>query len=698
MTMSPNRWRHIGLAVLTLSLTTTAMLTSALADEAGVAEVPVQKEAADPANQPADKANADEQSPRIEKGAFGNINLVVNDVEISKVLQGLSVQSKRNIIASRNVSGKVTANLYQVNFYEALDAILAPNGLGYREKGNFIYVYTQQELKQIEEANRKMVSEVIKLSYLRAADAETFVSPMLSPGGAVTISNEAPTNFKPSTADAGADTNAFGNILVVRDYPEKIEEVMSVIERVDVRPEQVMIEAVVLEVSLTEKNKLGVDFSVIIDSDMAKLANPLSSVDALIGGAITGKAGGVQSTVGNTASADDSFKIGIVNNDFSVFLSALARVTDTTVLAKPKVLVLNRQSANLLVGGRRGYVTTEQTETTTTQTIEFLEIGTQLTVRPFIGDDGFIRLELQPSISDGTVENVGGFVVPSETTQELTTNVMLRNGQTVVLGGLFRESTVVTRRRVPFLGDVPVIGNAFKGSDDDVVRNEYIFMIKPTIVKDENLHLSGKRGEETVELARVGAREGLLPFSREKLLAHHMRKALELQDQGKTDQAKLHVDWALSIDPRLQSAQLLKEELGGKRPVEYRKQLLQSMVDEMVDEKLGSEEKTESDTPKMPAAPTTENQKEAKITPAPESTPATSPEQKAQTSTDPAKESNPAKDEKVAELLEELGDQIGKNVTNSTQPESETTQEPESQPAVPSEETEAITTADDQPA
>jgi type II secretory pathway component HofQ len=107
---------------------------------------------------------ADATQQRVEVGSLGQIDLQVKDLDVTDVLRLLSMQSKKNIIASRNVSGKVSANLFGVDFYQALDAILQPNGFGYREEGDFIYVYTKQELEEIEKANRKRVTEVIRCS------------------------------------------------------------------------------------------------------------------------------------------------------------------------------------------------------------------------------------------------------------------------------------------------------------------------------------------------------------------------------------------------------------------------------------------------------------------------------------------------------------------------------------------------------
>ena len=112
-----------------------------------------------------------------------------------------------------------------------------------------------------------------------------------------------------------------------------------------------------------------------------------------------------------------------------------------TVGARPKILTLNRMAAELISGEKLGYISTTPTETATTQTVEFLEVGTTLTVRPFATDDGFIRMEIRPKVSEGDVRVVQGFVIPDETTNEMTVNVLVPNGRTVVLGGLFKEDT-----------------------------------------------------------------------------------------------------------------------------------------------------------------------------------------------------------------------------------------------------------------
>jgi len=586
--MKFSRWTTVAAAVICAS----GWVCNVSAQEAVVdADPQAAQEQADiftgPENTDSDVAN----KQTVSVGDTGEIDLHVKDLEIAKVLQLLSIQAQRNIVLSRNVAGNISADLYSVDFYEALDAILHTNGFGYREKGSFIYVYTQQELAALEEAERQVVTRVRRLNYLNAADASTFVSPMLSNNGTISVSAEPTDSFVPEDTDAGRNDYAAADTLIIRDYPENVEEIMAILAELDVRPEQVLIEATVLQARLSEANAFGVDFSIFTDLNIGDFNTPLNAVDQLISGSVTGadSAQTVQTTVGDTNAGQSGMKLGFLGNEVAVFVRALDSVTDTTVLSNPKLLVLNRQRAQLLVGARLGYLSTTATDTSTTQTVEFLDVGTELAVRPFVSSDGNVRIEMRPSVSDGETSLVGGFVIPNETTQEMITNVIVRSGQTVVLGGLFTEDINVTRSQVPVVGDVPILGNAFQGQDDTVSRTEIIFMIKPTIVKDKALYAAGESASEGIELARIGAREGLLPFSRTKLTASHVRNAMKQLDDGNEDKALWYADMALYLDPTSVEAWRIKEEVTGKRVYYPTQSVMHEAINAMVDQELGDD-------------------------------------------------------------------------------------------------------------
>lgn len=555
------------------------------------------------ATQPGGKArDAQAEPPRVTVDDNMIVDLHVNDEDLGTVLEMLSIQSKKNIIASKNVNARVSANLYGVTFYEALDAILNINGYGYLENGNFITIYTLDELKALQQAQRQRVSKVLHVNYLSSTDAASLVTPLLSVAGPNGDAGQIKTNGKlanfPNMGDVpqGNEEYANGSMIVVYDYEENVNEIEQLLKQLDTRPAQVMVEATILQTALTEANGLGIDFSIIADSrfsDFVTQGGPLGVVKGLISGRSTpsgssplpadNRAVGITSTNGNTA-GPGGFKVGVVSDDVSVFLRVLDSVTDTTILSNPKIMALNRQASRVLVGRKVGYLSTTSTTTTTTQTVQFLDTGTQLYFRPIVLSDGIIRMELKPQVSDAVIRDTSNatgaaVTIPDENTNELSTNVMLRDGQTVVLGGLFREQTQSSRNQVPFLGDIPLIGAAFRGHDDGTDRNEIIFMITPHIVNDSQLADAGQRGREALERATAGAREGTLFWSRDKLSNQLNVEADDEATKGDTDKALWLLQRSLSINPNQPEAIGLREKLSAKKTTWPTRSTLQRVID-----------------------------------------------------------------------------------------------------------------------
>jgi type IV pilus assembly protein PilQ len=524
---------------------------------------------------------------------FDLVSLNVQNTDLAQVLQMLSIQHSRNIVPSPKVTGSVTANLYDVTFHEALDAILQQNGAGYIEKGNFIFIYTLDELKKIQDAERRVSHRVFRLNYITATDASTFVTPLLSSAGSIAITGAVGAGIQPTISDVGGNSYSSFETMIIRDYPENLEEIAKIITALDIRPEQVLIEATILQANLTDELAFGVDISILGDLGLGSFTgSPLDVVGKMLDGSVSDTpSGAVNSTVGNTTSGDAGIRVGILTDNVQAFVRALDRVTDTTIVANPKIMTLNRQRAEVLVGQKVAYLSTTATATATTQTVEFLDTGTQLTVRPFVSNDGMIRLELKPSISSAELRpagtGTGAVLLPDETTQELTTNVMIRDGQTVVLGGLFTEETTISRNQVPGLGDIPVVGNAFKGRDDTLERSEVIFLITPHIVRDKEIAEAGEAAMQGVEQIRIGTREHLLPWSRTKLSAAHMRDALSHLENNQPDKALWEVDLALGLDPSMIEARRLKEKLTGQRQYWPSSSQLNDAVNLMIERKLG---------------------------------------------------------------------------------------------------------------
>lgn len=508
----------------------------------------------------AQESNEPQQEPAdstVVIDEFGTVDLVVNETEVTQVLEMLAIQSRRNIISSNSVTGVVSANLYNVTFSEALDAILRVNGFGYVEEGNFVYVYTIDELETIEKARSKTESRIYELQYLSAADADEFVKPVLSVDGKAAFRGTVEAGYQPSLKDGGGDSYAWSSKLVINDYPENLEAIGILLKELDTAPMQVVVEATVVQTKVDEKNQFGVDFTALSNINIGSVVNgPLSAANDLISGAFgTANSSAMSSGVGQTATAvSGGLKAGVITDHVGAFLRVLDQVVDTTVLARPRITCLNRQRAEVLIGTRFGYLSSTQTQTSTTQTVEFLDTGIHLVFRPFISPDGMIRLEVRPSVSSASPRIDGGQTVPDETTQQLTTNVRCRDGETIILGGLFRESTVVQRNQVPILGDIPLIGAAFRGQDDKVDKEEIIFLLTPSIIPDERLWESGKDSLAIVESVRIGARSGLLPFSRDQVTANYNRDALDAYRQGDLDSALYWTNLSLrasSVQPEM---------------------------------------------------------------------------------------------------------------------------------------------------
>ena len=504
----------------------------------------------------------------------------------------LSMQGRRNIIASRGVQGKVSANLYDVGLFDALDVIMRANDLRLEESGNFIYVYTRQEWEDVTKSRLKKVSRNFPLEYLNAKDAGEFIGPILSEVGKVSFVGDVEKGFQPSATDGGSDSWAFQGMLVVSDYPENIKAIEALLKEIDTPPAQVIVESTVVSTDVQQNDGFGVDVSIIGNLSFSQFTNPLSGAQQLLNGSVQKGEGVANASNTNVTNIKDpTLQVGVISDDVSVFLKLLDSVTDTTVLARPRVMALNRQRAQILIGQRTGYLNSTTTQTSTTQSVEFLDSGIKLIFRPFISSDGSIRMELAPSVSEATKSStatVGGntMEVPNESTSEIVTNVRVKNGQTLVLGGLFKEKTVIDRRQVPGLGDVPLIGNAFKGYNDDLHREEIIFLVTPTIVKDEIAKVWSDEAREFEHAVRIGAREGLLPWSRDTLTTAQNQKAFEAMGKGDRDLALFHCENSLRLSHNQPEMVRFREDLVGQGSTaqsDFERSMLRRMIQKQMD-------------------------------------------------------------------------------------------------------------------
>lgn len=503
------------------------------------------------------------------------------DSNIRDGLRLLAVLCKKNIVPSSRVDGPLTiSRLYNVTFEEALKSILG-YGFRYEQEGDFVKVYTAEEYKQIKEDPDRMTHKVITLYYLTAKEAEKLIKPVLSNKATVAGSSAAQNIISGSsgtgtsgglTANGGGDDPANNDMIVVYDYPENIEKAEAIIRDVDIRPRQVLVEATILSVRLTEETQFGVDWNLL--SGVA--------IDSFPSGIIGGQGTPVETKGFALSPGAKGLAAGISADNVQAIITALEEVTDTTLLANPKILAVNKQEGSVLIGKKLGYLdTTTQTQTSTTQSVKFLETGTRLVFRPYIGDDGYIRMDIYPKDSDGQLNTNN---IPDETTTELRTNVVVKDGETIVIGGLFRDSVTTTRNQVPLLGDIPLVGVAFRGTKDTVKREEVIIMLTPHIIK-EAADTNPEKRLRDVRLKRQGATDSLQIIDRAKIAEEAYDSAAKYYLEGDVEKALSSLKTALHERPTYLEALRLRERIIAETDPEQLKK-----TDSIVNEEVGKQD------------------------------------------------------------------------------------------------------------
>jgi type IV pilus secretin PilQ/predicted competence protein len=433
--------------------------------------------------QPAEVTDASvpEDNLIFSKASDGDtINLHLDDADVRKALELLSREGPYNILVSQEVKGNITANLDGLTFNRTLDAILKLANLVAQREHDLIYVYSADEYKRMKEMDQQVITRVYRLRYMRGADFQEICTPFLSPTlGKISITPASGIGIESNTASVGGDSMSGGDAVIVQDYESILKTIDGIVAELDVQPTQVLIEAVIIEVTLDDSEEHGVNFAVLGSGDRAlAVVGSALAVNAAGGfdpvqlltatGQINGNANGfLHDTHG--------IKFGFIDHDVTGFIRALNSCGRTNVLASPRILVLNKQRAELIIGEKIGYKTLAITETSSVERVEFLNVGTQLRLRPFIVENGLIRLEVHPERSSGVIKDG----VPQTSTSEVTTNVMVPNGSTIVIGGLMEDKEEVRRSGVPVLMDAPFVGALFRRQTKAMSKKELIVLLTP---------------------------------------------------------------------------------------------------------------------------------------------------------------------------------------------------------------------------
>lgn len=444
-----------------------------------------------------------EEEPKLAEApkttAPGNVTMDFKNADVHNVLRILSYKSGVNIVAGPEVTGMITIRLTDVPWERALDIILRTYGFAYEREGNIIRVTTIEGLKQEE-----LTTEVYSLNYAKAEEVTESVKEMLTDRGRI--------KFDERT-----------NVAIVTDIPTSLYQISRIIHRLDKRTPQVLIEAKIVETRLDDSERLGIDWSTKIIASGAQKPTTFPftrrvQTDVERGmdryfpiGSTTSPTGG-QQYAGTTETEfpageivkekaifpfveTEQFSFGTLDfTQFKAVLEFLEQRTDTDILSNPRITTLNNKEASILVGKKMLFPSFSFNEETGDFIITGFEdekdVGVKLVVTPHVNAEGDITIELEPEIKDfvgiQTLDASRGIVAPIFTTREAQAEVMIRDGDTIMMGGLITKNTENKDNKVPFLGDIPLVGDYFFTKKEKTIeRKELIIFITVHLVKEK---------------------------------------------------------------------------------------------------------------------------------------------------------------------------------------------------------------------
>jgi type IV pilus assembly protein PilQ len=471
----------------------TELVAAVQAEDVGVNTAVIPKDVGD------NELNKHALGGRIYRDAFSRlptdpINLDFDGTDVRDVIKLLAAKAKINIIYGSDVTGTLTLHLSEVPFNEAFRTVLSMMGLATDQVGdNILRVITPAELKAQRTAS-STITKVIPLNYAKAALVKTTID-----------------SVRTAEGRAGASsTDINTNSIIVTESLEGMLATENLINQLDQRPRQVLIEAKLIEVSLNNELDYGIQWNYgsattnsngsvnTIGTTVGPTIAP-ATPGALPSGGVTtsgiSSAGGIGAGgagTGVSLAADKIFgalTLGRIANNYLVnaTITAAASEGKAKVLSDPKITTLNNQAANINVTTQIPYVTSNVASTgVQTQTVSYVTTGIQLTVTPSINADGRILLIINPNVSQPSVTASANTQTgaPAVDTRNAQTSVLVRDGETIVIGGLISDSLQDTISKIPLLGDIPVLGWLFKKKTKIRTRNELLIFVTTHLLPD----------------------------------------------------------------------------------------------------------------------------------------------------------------------------------------------------------------------
>ena len=423
---------------------------------------------------------------REEKFPYSGDKLSLNfqDIEVRSVLQLIADFTGLNLVASDTVGGSITLRLQNVPWDQALDLILKTKGLDKRQIGNVLLVAPADEIaarERLELETTKQIAElapvrldIIQVNYAKAAEVVALV--------------QADQELISSRGFISSDDRT--NTISVRETTEKLNEIRRLVSTWDVPVRQVSIEARIVRAQTSVAESLGVRWGGASFGDNGNnstvVGGSLETVGSVMGAGAANSTsvtfpGALAVDLGVSGDGASSFAVGFSGGDFLVDLELSALESDgkAEIVSQPRVVTADRQTASIKSGQEIPYQEASSSGATSTS---FKEAVLSLEVTPQITPDDQIIMDLEVTQDSRGEETSSG---PAINTNSVTTQVLVANGETIVLGGIFESTNTETTTKTPFLGDVPYLGRLFKRTQTTELRSELLIFITPKIIKND---------------------------------------------------------------------------------------------------------------------------------------------------------------------------------------------------------------------
>lgn len=398
----------------------------------------------------------------------GNVSLDFRDADIANVLKILSFKSGVNIVVGPEVTGLVTIQLHDVPWKQALEVVLETYGYAYEQKGNIITVTTVENLK-LRRENAMLLAEqepletkTYTLNFGRASEIIASIEKMKTERGSI-------------------DFDERTNTLIITDISKRLELMAGVITALDTTTPQVLIEAKIVETNFNDEENLGIDWltQATVSGSKRPIIYPFTPATS-----------NKYAPDPIPAVEDSEFSYGTLDfSQLQVVFELLKTKTDTNILSNPRIVTLDNQAAQIVVGSQYPipqYTYNEDQARLQVSGWEYMDIGIIFDVTPHVNQAGFVTLDVEPKITaiigSVTVENTS---LPQLSNESTKTRVMVKDGETLVIAGLVKEQTDDTKKKIPLLGDIPGLGFLFQKSEKTVNKTDLMIFITPHIVTPE---------------------------------------------------------------------------------------------------------------------------------------------------------------------------------------------------------------------